>query len=232
MPRTGRPRSYHDDRVATPAERKARWLAAHPQTPTLHLIPTSQAEAPYETDLAALVASGQRFGCIVADPPWPYANQATRGSTHHHYQAMSIEALCALPVRDLALPQSHLHLWTTSAFLFTCPQILAAWGFTHKGEMVWAKPTMGLGNYYRIAHELCLLGVRGELTARQHNIISWFQATRGEHSAKPDIARDRIEQLSPGPYLELFGRKAVPGWTVWGNQQQPAQGRLFKEQVG
>jgi N6-adenosine-specific RNA methylase IME4 len=186
----------------------------------------------YVTDLAALVASGQRFGCIYVDPPWPYTNQATHGATNDHYASMTLEQICALPVASLALPQAHLHLWTTSAFLFACPQIFAAWGFTHKGEMVWEKPTMGLGNYYRLAHELCLLGVRGDLTAQQHNIISWFRAPRGVHSAKPDIARDRIEQLSPGPYLELFGRAAVPGWTVWGNQQIPTQGRLFHEQIG
>ena len=26
----------------------------------------------------------------------------------------------------------------------------------------------------------------------------------------------RIERLFPGPYLELYGRKSVAGWTVWG----------------
>jgi hypothetical protein len=43
-------------------------------------------------------------------------------------------------------------------------------------------------------------------------------APLGDHSAKPDEFRDRIVRLSGGPYLELFGRKAVPGWLVWGNQ--------------
>jgi N6-adenosine-specific RNA methylase IME4 len=40
----------------------------------------------------------------------------------------------------------------------------------------------------------------------------------GEHSAKPEEVRRRIERLFPGPYLELYGRKLVPGWTVWGNE--------------
>jgi N6-adenosine-specific RNA methylase IME4 len=145
---------------------------------------------------------------------------------------MSVEAICALPIGALAAPQAHLHLWTTSAFLFECPTIFAAWGFTFVGELVWVKPSMGLGNYWRKAHELCLLGVRGGLTARQRNLISWVQAARGRHSEKPDIACDRIEQLSPGPYLELFGRAAVPGWTVWGNQCLLVNGRFWKERVG
>jgi N6-adenosine-specific RNA methylase IME4 len=43
-------------------------------------------------------------------------------------------------------------------------------------------------------------------------------APRGEHSEKPEEVRRRIERLFPGPYLELYGRKLVPGWTVWGNE--------------
>lgn len=41
---------------------------------------------------------------------------------------------------------------------------------------------------------------------------------RGEHSRKPDVFHDIIEKVSPGPYVELFARRARPGWAVWGNQ--------------
>ncbi len=34
----------------------------------------------------------------------------------------------------------------------------------------------------------------------------------------PEEVRDRIERLFGGPYLELFGRKRVDGWTLWGNE--------------
>ena len=40
----------------------------------------------------------------------------------------------------------------------------------------------------------------------------------GAHSAKPEEVRRRIERLFPGPYLELYGRESVSGWTVWGSQ--------------
>jgi hypothetical protein len=40
----------------------------------------------------------------------------------------------------------------------------------------------------------------------------------GEHSEKPDEVRRRIERLFPGPYLELYARKPVPGWNCWGNE--------------
>jgi MT-A70 len=40
----------------------------------------------------------------------------------------------------------------------------------------------------------------------------------GEHSEKPEEVRRRIERLFPGPYLELFARKPVDGWAMWGNE--------------
>ena len=183
----------------------------------------------FSTDLDELVTTGQTFGCLYVDPPWAYDNQSTRASTHNHYATMTVDEICAFPVRQLAAPQSHLHLWTTNAFLFECPKIFEAWGFTFKSSFCWVKPIMGLGNYWRNSHELLLLGVRGGLTAQHHGLRSWVEAPRAEHSAKPERIRDLIEQISPGPYLELFGRSSVPGWTVWGNQCFPTDGRLFKD---
>jgi N6-adenosine-specific RNA methylase IME4 len=172
----------------------------------------------FTTDLQGLRTQGRTFGCIYVDPPWPYANQGTRASTHRHYDTLSLTALCALPVAALAAPQCHLHLWTTNAFLFECPRLLEAWGFTYASCFVWVKPQMGLGNYWRTSHEFLVLGVRGGLTAQHRGLRSWVEAPRGAHSAKPACIRALVEQCSPGPYLELFGRYPVSGWLVWGNE--------------
>lgn len=185
----------------------------------------------FYTTLDPLLADGQTFGCLYADPPWAYSNQATRASTHNHYSTMSVDEICALPIGELAARESHLHLWTTNAFLFECPRIFAAWGFEFKSSFVWVKPQMGIGNYWRNSHELLLLGIRGGLRGQHHGLQSWLEAPRGEHSRKPERIRDLIEQLSPGPYLELFGRSRTPGWSVWGNECVPKDGRLFKEVV-
>lgn len=160
----------------------------------------------------------QKFACIYADPPWAYSNQATRASTDNHYSTMTVEQICALPIKDLAAPQAHLHLWTTNAFLFECPKIFEAWGFEFKSSFVWVKPQIGMGNYWRNSHEFLLLGVRGFLTAQARDLISWVECKRGEHSAKPDQVRGFVERLSPGPRLELFGRRPVDGWSVFGNE--------------
>jgi N6-adenosine-specific RNA methylase IME4 len=92
--------------------------------------------------------------------------------------------------------------------------------------MVWVKPQMGIGNYWRVSHEFMLYGQRGNPKFRDHSTMSWQQADRQGHSSKPDLFRKLIEKASPGPYLEMFARNAPHGWSAWGNQ---IQGRAMYE---
>lgn len=46
----------------------------------------------------------------------------------------------------------------------------------------------------------------------------WFQWPRGAHSAKPDAFIDMVERVSPGPYVEMFARRARFGWDYWGDE--------------
>lgn len=51
----------------------------------------------------------------------------------------------------------------------------------------------------------------------EHKPLStWFQWQRGAHSAKPKAFGDLVEQVSPGPYVELFARAPRLGWDSWG----------------
>ena len=169
-------------------------------------------------DLHKLVADGAKFGCIYADPPWLYDNQGTRAATRNHYDGLTVDELCELPVKQLAADDAHLHLWTTNAFLFDAPRIFAAWGFEFRSSLVWIKPQMGIGNYWRNSHELLLSAIRGNAKRfNDHSIMSWLKCDRGVHSAKPEQVRSFIERASPGPYLEMFARRDVHGWTVWGD---------------
>jgi ParB/RepB/Spo0J family partition protein len=168
--------------------------------------------------LEELIAAGQKFATIYADPPWQYGNQATRASTDNHYPTMTPEAIAALPVAQLAADDAHLHLWTTNAFLFECKEIMEAWGFEYKSCLVWIKPQMGIGNYWRVSHEFLLLGVRGRCPFLARDAMSWVEAKRTGHSTKPEVIRKIVERVSPGPRLEMFGRRLSDGWTVWGNQ--------------
>lgn len=195
-------------------------------------------ERKYETqtvdDLHALVAEGKTFGTIYADPPWPYGNQATRAATKNHYKAhndLSIADICKMPVGDLSADNGHCHLWTTNGFLREAFDVMAAWGFTYKSCFVWVKPDFGIGNYWRVGHEFMLFGIRGKAPFGDNSQQSWVYEPAGEHSAKPPKVRRLIERCSPGPYLELFGRREVENWTVWGNEVERREDRkeLFSE---
>ena len=170
--------------------------------------------------LETLVDEGCKFGTIYADPPWHYTNAASRGAAKNHYETMTIDAIAGLPVARLVADQAHLHLWTTNAFLFEAQKVIEAWGFTYKSCLVWIKPQLGNGNYWRVSHEFLLLGVRGNLTFTDRTQQSWVCAERSQHSAKPRVFRKLVENVSPAPRLELFARTQSEGWTTWGDQIQ------------
>lgn len=170
-------------------------------------------------DLYRLIEAGKRFATIYADPPWLYDNQGTRASTDNHYRGMTVDEICALPVRELVAENAHLHLWTTNGFLFDCPRIFDAWGFEFRSSFIWVKPQIGIGNYWRNSHEFLLTAIRGDAKRfNDRSLKSWLECDRGAHSAKPEQVRSFLERGSQSPFLELFGRRISPGWAVWGNQ--------------
>jgi N6-adenosine-specific RNA methylase IME4 len=193
---------------------------AKQQTVNSAVLPEDHSSGRFVRDLHKLIAEGRRFSTIYADPPWKYDNQGTRAATNNHYPTMTVEQIAAEPVADLAADNCHLHLWTTNGFLPAAFSIIAAWGFTYKSMFVWVKPTLGIGNYWRCSHELLLFALRGNLPFRDRGQRSWIELDRQGHSVKPEEIRSLVEKVSPGAYLELFGRIVPenPAWTVYGNE--------------
>jgi hypothetical protein len=135
------------------------------------------------TDLGTLLAEGRTFGTIYADPPWRYNKTVGRGAAAKHYDTMTVEEICALPVDRLAAPDAHLYLWVTTAFLFDgLTRIVPAWGFEFLGTFVWYKPTMGTGNYYRNAHELMLICTRPGAPPPADEMPGGVLVKRGRHA--------------------------------------------------
>ena len=172
------------------------------------------------TPLSALPTN--HYGTIYADPPWPYANQASRAAAVNHYPSMGIDEIGRLPVAERAKTQAHLWLWTTNSFLREAFAVIDSWGFTYKSTLVWVKPQLGLGNYLRVSHEFLIIASRGNLVGRATDQRSWVEHDRLEHSRKPEVFRTIVERISPGPYLELFARATAAratadGWNTWGN---------------
>lgn len=159
------------------------------------------------------------YGTIVADPPWRYESAATKADARRQYSTMSHDEVCALPVADLAAPSAHLWLWSTNALIAdgTAARVVDAWGFRPVTMLTWCKPQPAVGHYLRNNTEHAILATKGKpVTPDVKPLSTWFQWQRGPHSAKPDAFMDIVEQVSPGPYVELFCRRPRFGWDSWG----------------
>jgi N6-adenosine-specific RNA methylase IME4 len=173
-----------------------------------------------------------RFKTILADPPWRFNLRHGKISPEHRrlarYKTMSAQAIIDLPVVELADDTAHLYLWIPNAMLELGLQVLTAWGFSYRSNIIWHKVRKdggpdgrGVGFYFRNVTEILLFGTRGKnartLAAGRRQVN--FMATRKrEHSRKPDEQYPLIEGCSPGPYLELFARGGRPGWATWGDE--------------
>lgn len=126
---------------------------------------------------------------------------------------------------------AHLYLWTTNRFLGEAFEVLRSWGFAYSTTLVWAKKPMGggLGGAYGISTEYALFARRGVVSTATRITGTWFpwkrpydERGKPKHSAKPPEFYAMVEQVSPGPRVELFARSARPNWDVWGNQAPDA----------
>lgn len=170
---------------------------------------------------------------LYADFPWGYSNRPPSGTGQaEKYHGMTVEQGIAMGpgIQAHLVKDAVAFFWVTAPFLYyaTDPEkgpdayrILRAWGFTPKTGRVWDKVEHNWGNYISIRHEHLIIATRGKHctpdrpTPMLDSVVTERQ--EDEHSGKPESFRKDIERLYDGPYLELFGRKPVEGWTVWGN---------------
>lgn len=174
------------------------------------------------------LAQDAKFDLIVADPPWRFQTRSAKGITAKgaggNYRTMSLEAIKALPVAELAAPDCLLWLWATNPMLPVAFEVLAAWGFEFKTAGHWVKTTrrgrlaFGTGYILRCAGEPFIIGTRGRPKTTR-SVRSVVMGPLREHSRKPDEAFAAAEQLMPtARRLELFSRQKRPGWTVFGDE--------------
>jgi N6-adenosine-specific RNA methylase IME4 len=125
-------------------------------------------------------------------------------------------------VPSIAAADCVLFLWATAPMLPQALSVMDAWGFEYRSNYVWLKDRIGTGYWNRNAHEHLLIGVRGNIPAPAPG-TQWdsvVEAPVGEHSAKPSIFLEMIEEYYPNlPKIELNCRgKGRQGWAVWGNE--------------
>ncbi len=160
------------------------------------------------------------FRVIVADPPWPYelrqADPSHRGACP--YPSMTVDAIMALNVPEVAHDDCVLWLWTTNSHLPVSFDVIKAWGFEYKTLLTWAKDRAGVGNWLRGKTEHCLMAVRGRPTVRLTNQSTLLPAKRRGHSSKPEAFYEMVEKLCPGSRVELFQRRPREGWVGHGDE--------------
>lgn len=187
----------------------------------------------------------QPFRVVAADPAWQFDDKLPgdgRGA-EKHYGCEPHETIMrhTLPTLDA---DCHLFLWRVSAMVEEAYEVVRAWGFTPKSELVWRKTTatgkrhFGMGRHVRAEHETCIIAVRGRPKVIDRSTRSVFDAPEPVpydegfavessvlvaeasrvHSRKPPEFFALVERLCPGPYVEMFAREQRAGWTVIGNE--------------
>lgn len=142
---------------------------------------------------------------VYADPPWSYSNQG-RGAAGNHYATMSLDAIKALPIADLASPDAVLFLWATMPLLPEALDVGRAWGFEYKTcAFTWVKyheasgkPCMGGGMWTRANAELCLLFVRGEPPGRVSAAVRQLVESKPERWICDGCHREYTEHPGTG----------------------------------
>ena len=194
-------------------ERQRRYCAKHP---TIAL-----------SDLGKITGE---YSVVYADPPWTfkvYSGKGKQRSAERHYDTMDLEAIKKLPIGRLLAKDCVLFIWCVWPELPGALEVIKAWDFEYKtAGFVWFKKVSeenealftGMGYWTRANSEGCLLATRGKPMRLFADVPQVVHASIGAHSQKPEVVRERIRRLVGGPYLELFGRERVQGWTVWGNE--------------
>jgi N6-adenosine-specific RNA methylase IME4 len=181
-----------------------------------------------------LALPDKKYGVILCDNEWRFETWSEEGmdrSADNHYPTSSLDALKARDVPSIAADVCTLFMWTTVPMLVQALEVMKAWGFDYKSQMVWVKKSnpddkaQGTGYWFRNQHEILLLGTKGEppTPAMGTQAVSILYAPVGAHSAKPVEVLELIERYFPTlPKIELNRRgPARAGWAAWGNEHAP-----------
>lgn len=178
------------------------------------------------------IGEQRKFRTILADPPWQFQNRTGKMAPEHkrlnRYETMKLSDIIMMPVNEITTEKAHLYLWVPNALLPDGLEVMKAWGFEYKSNIVWEKirkdgepDGRGVGFYFRNVTELLLFGIKGNnnrTLAPARSQVNLIRTMKREHSRKPDEIFSLIEKCSEGPYLELFARGNREGWTLWGDQ--------------
>jgi N6-adenosine-specific RNA methylase IME4 len=160
-----------------------------------------------------------KFEVIVIDPPWNYGgvenyNPETR-RVANPYPEMTQQELLGLDIPSA--DDSIMFLWTTHSFIWDAKELLEKWGFEKKAVLVWDKEKMGMGSWLRMQCEFCVVGIKGKPIWNNTKWRDIIREPRREHSRKPEVFYEMVNDITVGRKLDYFSREQREGWTVYGN---------------
>ena len=170
-----------------------------------------------------------RFKTVVVDPPWdlPGLGLTKRTSVEGYYypqpyESLSIEQVCELPVADVLEDDAVLFCWTVNKFLPYTFDVIERWGLRYSFTMSWIKergiqtPVSPCFNT-----EWAIVGKKGSpqwLETRAFRAGNFWGRGQPVNSAKPEGFYDLLRRVTPGPRLDIFGRRRIAGFHSWGDE--------------
>jgi len=161
------------------------------------------------------------YDVIVIDPPWPMKKierDVAPNQVEFDYPTMTEQELY-----DLDIPcadNAHVWLWTTHKYLPLAIDLLKAWGLKYVCTFVWHKPggfqPFGLPQYNAEFALYARSGTPEFIDFKNFNVC--FSAPRGAHSEKPQEFYDIVNRVTAGRKLDMFNRRAIPGFDTWGKE--------------
>ena len=178
--------------------------------------------------------TSNKYNIIYLDPPWEYKQKQINfqhydkgkkyiNSVNEHYPTMTKKELFDMKntIQNIADKDCLLFMWATCPNLDLAIDLGREWGFEFKTvAFVWDKQRTNYGFYTLSQCELCLVFKQGKIPKKAANNIKQFLSKHaGNHSAKPEEIRNRIDSMF-GEYqrIELFARQQAEGWDCWGNE--------------
>lgn len=173
----------------------------------------------------------KKYNVIYADPPWSYNSAGGRSSAKQHYDTMTTDDICSLPIDKIKTDDAICFMWATFPNIDQALKAMTSWGFEYKtAAFVWVKKNKksdslfwGMGAYTRANAEVCLIGIskqtKAKTVVKRHDVHQIVLEPIEAHSKKPDSVREKItDLLGDLPRIELFARQESNGWDCWGNE--------------
>ncbi len=171
-----------------------------------------------------------KYQVIYADPPWDYDVDLSSGATRepeNNYPTMTLEELVEFgnKVKEVSNKDCILFMWITAPKLNWMMDVLNAWGFDYKTNLIWDKVRPNMGHYSSVRHEILVIAGKGRCaptcdgkTIQSIDSVQSIEKS-ARHSEKPIEFYGIIEKLYPDfKKIELFARNKHQGWSTWGNE--------------